>query len=219
MRLRELDGVAEILAGSQLAQDSLWEKELASVTEMDITLFYARAGIQMRGQATDLIERIQSRAIVAAYRGCKEAGLSALIAHTPPVNPFLVDELVTGLSRLSMARRCAVLFALTTGSSPEFVTTLTWDALPQMGELFGVAKEIIEECAKTRHIRLPYVFWEWATPRIAAPIMNLQASAEEAFGCSWPQLVERHARMVKLNRSADSASFLQLADEVRRGRL
>lgn len=220
MRLRDVEGVAQILAGSPLTQDSLWDRELVRLSENDITLFYARAGIQMRRHAIELVERVQSAAIVAAYRGNREAGISAIISHTPPPDPFLVDELISGLAKLPPVRRRACLYALTMGMTPEAVSALTWETLPQqLTNMPALAQEILAECDKTRHIRLPYVFWEWATPRIAAPVLQLQASIEDAFGFSWPELVEKHRRMLMLNRGAESASFLQLAEEVRRGRL
>jgi len=218
MRLRDLEGVAQILLGTHLAQDPIWDRELTRLTEIDITLFYARAGIQDRRLAIELVERVQSAAIVAAFKGHKEAGLSAIIAHTPPSDPFLVDELVSGLAKLPVPRRQTCLFALTAELSLTQASSLTWpEANSKQWPL--LCQEILEVRSKTRHIRLPYVFWEWATPRIAAPVMQLQASVEEAFDCSWPQLVEKHSRMLRINRGADSASFLQLADEVRRGAL
>jgi hypothetical protein len=221
MRLRDVQGVGEILATSSFGTDPLWDKELEGVKEESITLFYARASIAgMRKEAIDLIEAVQSAVIVAAFHGEKAAGVSAIIMHVPPPDPFMVDEFVTRLAKLSQARCRACLYALVTRSAPPAVTALTWNDLPQgRSHLPVLAREILDECARTRHIRLPYVFWEWATNKIAAPLMDLQGTIEVAFCCTWPELVEKHDRMIKVNRSSDSTSFMQLADEVRRGHL
>lgn len=80
-------------------------------------------------------------------------------------------------------------------------------------------REILAGRAKMRHIKLPYVFWEYASGRIAAPLLQSAVSAEEAFSMPWPRIQQRYSTMLWVSREADRASFNKLVEEVASGRL
>lgn len=211
MRLCELPSVQRWLPISSTAADPLWQRELGSVTEMELQLFYTRAKLDGRKQdAIDAIGALQANVILASFKG-EIAPPGPLIMHEPPADPYFVDELVDSLVKLRPARRKACLFALESSSSPSDVVTLQWQQALQMKQLTPLCREILEVTGRTRHMKLPYVFWEWATPKIAAPLLELQWSVEKAFDCTWPELVLRYRSMVQLNRGADAVSLLDLA--------
>src|SRR5437773_161906 len=113
MRLRDVKGVQEIIAISGMTDDPLWGRDIEKISEGHIVLFYARAGlVGKRKEAIAAIERVQAAVIVAAFHGEKAAGVSALVVHSPPGEPYMVDEFVSGLSRLTQVRCRACLYAL-----------------------------------------------------------------------------------------------------------
>jgi len=89
---------------------------------------------------------------------------------------------------------------------------LTWKGAAHLQGLTGLSREILQSAGQTRHLRLPYVFWEWATATIATPLLELTWSAQKAFDCSWPELTGRYKRMIGLNRHAEAASLLELVE-------
>lgn len=212
MRLCELVSVKPWLLNNPTASDRLWQRPALAVSEGEIQLFYARCSLLgLRQDAIDAIDALQAAVIISSFDGELAEVASAIIMHEPPVEPFLVDELVDGLIKLRPARRQACLLALEMNSDPQDVANLTWKAAQGMKQVKPLCLEILTASARTRHLNLPYVFWEWATRQIATPLLELQWSIETAFGCTWPQLVQRHRRMVMLNRGADAASLLDLS--------
>lgn len=212
MRLQDIESVSRALALSPLANDLFWRHDIGAVTEMDIQLFYARAGLMgHRKIALDLIDRTQSALIMASFDGVISQPSAAIILHEFPPEPFLVDELVDGLVKLKPSRRQACLFALESNSTPQAAADLLWSAARRLNQLTPLCLEILAAAGRTRHLHLPYVFWEWATPNIATPLLELQWSVEKAFDCSWPELARRYRTILQLNRGAEAASFLELA--------
>lgn len=216
MRLSDLSGVKRWLSDHPTAQDRLWERDVLKVSEGEIQMFYARAGAAARRQAIEAIDALQAAIIAAKFKGELTELPEAIMLHELPVDPFMVDDLVVGLSKLRPARRQACLYALESKDSPEAIITLAWKDT-RHGQLSSLCSEILASAARTRHFKLEYVFWEWATTEIAAPLLELRWSVESAFACSWEDLAERYRRMIKLNRGADSASFLELANLKRPG--
>jgi hypothetical protein len=214
MRLADLNSVQFWLPQHPTAHDSLWQRQVGDVSETDIQLFYARAGLKrQRRAAIDAIDQLQTALILAAIHGeLGEAGApAALILHELPPEPFLVDELVDGLARMPLARRQACMFALEAHLTPQETADLTWRDAAQLQRLSPLARELLQAASQVRHLKLPYVWWQRATPTIATPLLELTWSAREAFDCSWPELAQRYARMVRVNPSADAASLLRLA--------
>jgi hypothetical protein len=138
----------------------------------------------------------------------------AIFNHKPPASPFMVDEFVSGLARMRPARRQACLFALEKGDSLPNMITLTWKEARASQQLTPLCMEILASAGKARHLKLNYVFWEWATTSIAAPLIDLTWSVENAFDCTWQELRLRYRNMVKVNRAADCASFLDLSNRL-----
>jgi hypothetical protein len=211
--------MSQALGNSPLGEDKLWSRPVDRISETELQLFYARASLAgLRQQAYDLIDQLQAEAIRLAIDADNAADLSVLVLHVPPERRYYVDELVDGLSKLSVSRRGACLFALELGWPLTRVMELQWRDAVKL-ECAGLAREVLTVANASRHIRLPYVFWEWATEQIACPLLDLQLSIEQAFDCTWPALVQRYATIIRIDRRADSASFLTLADEVNRGKL
>lgn len=212
MRLCDLASVKNWLPTHPLAADPIWRREAHAVSEGEITLFYARAGIGKRQDAIEAIDTLQAAVLRSAMDGELDEPPMGIVMHEPPPDPFFADEFVDGLVRLRPARRQATLFALESDRTLEFVSALTWTEAVKLKQLTPLSLEVLEAAGRTRQMKLPYVFWEWATDKIAAPLLEMQWSVEKAFGCTWPQLAYRYRTMIKINRSADSVSLLQLAN-------
>jgi hypothetical protein len=221
VRASELRTFGQWLPTSPLASDRLWNRDLELVSDNEIALFYARAGLQgLKGHAVEAIDKLQTALVLAAIDGTelpKEA--MRLIAHEPPIERFAVDEFIDLLVKLPDARRSAVLYALAMHEAPERVTELTWGEAKRLIQVPPQITEILKARAKVRHIKLPYVFWERASDRVAAPLVQLAVSAEEAFGMPWPRIQQRYSSMLWVSGKADVASFHGLVEEVAAGRL
>jgi hypothetical protein len=211
MRLGELASLQSWLSQHPLARDPIWAREALAVNEMEIQLFYARAGMDgLRTEAIDAIDTLQAAVITAAFKGELAEIPAAIVLHELPEEPFLVDDLVDGLEKLNPSRRTACLFALESHRSAKFVAELTWKDAICLKQLPKTCSEILQKASRTRHMRLPYVFWEWATPTIAAPLLEFSWSVEQAFGCTWPELQARHGRMIRVSSRADASDLLEL---------
>jgi hypothetical protein len=217
MKLGDVLGMSAVVAVDQLASDPLWSRTSANMTPTDIQLFYARAGLQgLRQEAIDTIDRAQAVVVKELFAGSLPRGsFSALVLHEAPARPYMADEFVDGLIKLRKERRGACLYALEHALDPADVTELTWNKL-KLDEQPATCMEIINAARAGRHMRLPYVFWEWSTPNIAGPLMGLQLSIEEAFGCKIAELQTKYKRMILIHRGAEAASFMSLAKQLAR---
>ena len=213
MRICELVTVRRWLPNHFLSSESLWNRPVMAVSEMELNLFYAKVGIGHRQIAVDAIDRLQASVILSLVSGELKESPSAIVLHELPDDPFLVDELIDGLKKMRPARRQACLFALETNKAPNEIMNLTWKMVASSQGLSKLSKEILQSANKTRHFALPYVFWEWATDQIATPLLELEWSAQKAFSYNWPELAARYKRIIILDRHAEAASFLELADQ------
>lgn len=208
------------LATSPLADDRIWRRDVENIGSTELQLFYARAGfVGLKAEAAHAIDRLQSELILAGVRGEVPNAALQLIEHEPPTTRFDADEFIDRLVKLTPTRRAAVLYALATRSTPEQTVELTWLEINQAPQAPELVMDILKAQSKVRHMKLPYVFWEWASTRIAMPLINLQASAEQAFGMTWPAIQQRYASMLWISGRADSASFNSLVEEVAAGKL
>lgn len=134
------------------------------------------------------------------------------------VSRFFVDELIDGLLVLSEPRRRACLYALESRMCLQEVADLTWAGMIRMDlDLTPLMRDIMSD--QVRHIRLPYIFWEYASPTIATPLLKLQDSIEHAFGMAYGELQMGYGSMVIIDRKADADHFLGLITEIREGKL
>lgn len=218
MRLGDVQGMGAIFTVDGLVSDPLWSRTPEKLTPTDIQLFYARAGLKgLRNEAIDCIDRAQAVVLKELVAGNLPRGsFAALVLHEVPLEPYMADEFVEGLIKLASARRGACIYALEHGMAPADVTELTWGKLKIKDEN-KICLEVLNAARIERHLRLPYVFWEWATPTIASPLLGLQLSIEKAFGCPIAQLQERYKRMVLIHRGAEAASFMSLANQIAKG--
>ena len=215
MRLGQLASVKTWLPASPLAADPFWDKQVASVSEIEIQFFYARASVQgLRRESVDAIDALQAAVITSAFNGELSEPPAAVILHEPPTEPFMVDELVDGLVRLKPVRRRAVLWALERREDPQATADLTWKRALQLRQLPGTCQDILALQDRTRHMKVPYVFWEWATEQIAAPLLEFKWTVEQAFHCTWPELTLRYRRMIKVHRGADAAHLMLMAENL-----
>lgn len=218
MRLCDVGGLKAVLAANDgLGSDPVWSRTGSQLTGTDIQLFYARSGLKgKRQEAVDLVDQAQAAVIRALFCGELEKGaFAALVLHEQPPEPFMADEFVDGLIKLQPSRRAACIYLLENRMVGNEVTDLTWMGLDLRGKS-QLSLDVITAAKVTRHIKLPYVFWEWATENIASPLLNLQTTLELAFSCSLPELQARYDRMVMIDRRADSASLLDLARQLGR---
>lgn len=218
MRATQLPQFNNWLSATVLLNDRLWQRELAQISEMEIQLFYARAGLRgARQQATEAIDRLQSILILKAVEGALSQDDLRLIEHEVPDDLYCVDEFVDGLVQMAPVRRAAALFALECQIPADQVVELSWYKANRMKQLTPNAREILLAQGRTRHLRLPYVFWEWKTPVIATCLIGLQEEVELAMGKSWPALQVAFTSMLWISGRADGSSFLQIAEEVLAG--
>ena len=216
MRLCEVPGMGNVLSVSGgLEHDRLWLSESERMSSTSIQLFYARAGLKgQREQAIEMIDQAQAVVIRSLFDGSlPENSFTELVLHEPPPPPYMADEFVGGLIKLRPARRGATIFALETKLDPKAVSEMTWHELDRRG-LSPMSLEVLQAAQGTRHIKLPYVFWEWATESIACPLLGLGPSIEKAFGCTLAELQGRYDRMILIDRRAEGASLLSLTKQV-----
>lgn len=214
MRLADLASVSSWLPNHPLAADRLWQREACAISEGEIQLFYARASLAgLQQEAAGAVDTLQAAVILSTINGELPEAPSAIIMHEPPSEPFFTDELVDGLVKMRPSRRQACLFALEQTTSPATIANMTWKEARTLRQLTPLCQEILQASDRTRHMKLPYVFWEWATTQIATPLLELQWSIEQAFGCTWPVLTGRYRRMIKLSRGADAVSLLELVKQ------
>lgn len=220
MLVSDIPSFQQWLSQSPLADDRLWRRDLAQISELEIQLFYARAHLRgLKKDAVNAIDQLQSELLVGAIEGTVPKEALRLIGHEPPPDRFAVNEFLDLLVKVSAHRRMAILFALATRQDPERVAELSWEHAGKLTQLPELCQEILRVRAKVRHLKLTYVFWEWATPKIAAPLLSLRESAEEAFDMSWPSIQARWIDMLWINGSAEKRSFLGLVEEVSAGKL
>lgn len=222
MRVGELRGFSQWLneGGAPLAQDRLWARDLTQARPMEAQLFLARAQLQgHQALAREALDRMQTALIAGAVEGELSGAELALLAVDVPSDPYLVDEFIDDLAKLRPARRLATLFALETHTEAARVEELTWADAKRLSQLKPLSRDILASCARTRHLRLPYVFWEWSTPELATPVLGLQRDTERAFGRTWPALQFAFDTMIWTSSRADASHLLGLVEEVARGRL
>lgn len=129
------------------------------------------------------------------------------------VSRFFVDELVDGLIKLPEARQRACLFALESRIEPAEVANLTWrNYAAIVGETTPMMAEILS--TQVRHFRLGYIFWDYAMPKVAAPLLQLQGTIEAAFKMPWGQLEEAYRTMVWIDPRADAQHFTSLVQQL-----
>lgn len=217
MRLGDIGELKKTLAKDGVGADSFWDRTAFQLTDTDIQLFYARCGLEgLRQAAIAAVDQAQAVVIRALFCGeLAKGSFAALVLHEPPPEPYMADEFVDGLIKLRPSRRGACVFALEQKLSPDAVMDLLWSQVPALS-LTAQSQEIVKVARLTRHVKLPYVFWEWATPSIACPLIGLRTGIEAAFECGITRLQERYDRMVMLNRRAESTSFLDLARQLGR---
>lgn len=211
MRLAELSGLRTWLPQHPTAADQFWQRNPMQVSDMEIQLFYARAGLNgHHKQAVEAIDALQAAVILSVIEGELPEAPAALILHELPADSFLTDDLVLGLSRMRPARRQACLFALERSMTPQAVSLLTWKGSDEIHQLSPLCCEVLSVANQSRHPRLPYVFWEWVNPIIAAPLLELEESIARAFKMTWPALLNAYGRMVPLSSRADGLDMRQI---------
>lgn len=220
MLVSDIPSFSAWLSSTQFAHDRLWFRHLEQISETEIQLFYARAGLRgLKREAARVIDQLQTDLLLATIESDIPQAALGIITHEPPRDRFTTDEFLDRLVKVNRDRRSAILFALSVRQDPERAMELCWSSVGSLQQLSGLAREILTTRSKTRHVRLPYVFWEWATPKIAAPLLMLREGAEDAFESSWPAIQQCWADMLWINGTAEKSGFLGLVNEVATGRL
>lgn len=221
MFVSELSRFDKWLQASPFSDDRLFQRPLEQISETEIQLFYARAGLAgLRHQALEAIDVLQSELIAAAIEGTVSQAALRMIAHEVPSGPFTMDEFIDRLVKLPAVQRSAVLMALSTKSAPMRIASLEWREAVQMNQLPALAAEILKVRDKLRHFKLPYVFWEQRSKFVASPLLELEKQARRAFdGDSWPSIQVQWDGMIWIDRRSESKSFLGIVDEISRGLL
>lgn len=198
MTLREFAKQRQI--DSPLLEDSFWSLTSDRVGPGDIQMFYARNRSKI-GECASLLDQLQSALIIASFDGTKLVATDALLTHEPVEDPFFMDEFLDLLGRTPHTWQLATVFALETVMEPRDVAELTWRATRSLKPLNAVAGVMMQLTSAQRHPRLPYVFWEWVTPSIAAPLLSYPDTIEERMGMTWPKLARLYGEMVLIDTS------------------
>lgn len=214
----ELQGFAQILSKHRLGTDRIWSRPLNQISDTEIQLFYARSDGQ-RQEAADLIGALQSELLLEAFRGTVDRDSLRIIAHEPPEPRYVVDDFIDQLAKLTRAQRQATLLALTTKTALPDIAAMEWGQIPSTSQIDGIAREILLERSKVRHLRLPYVFWEYVTDRIAAPLIKLDKEVERVFNKPWPTIQLMWNEVIWISPRSEHRGFLNLVEEVRSGKL
>lgn len=213
MFANEVGGFGQWLSTTPLADDRFWQRPLERISEVEIQLFYARA--RLKGclpVAREAIDKLQAALITGALDGSVPSDALAIVSHEVPPERFTVEEFIDCLVMLPQARRSAVIFALATKRSPEDVVCMEWREVPGLNRVNALARDVLRQRAKLRHLRLPYVFWEWVSEVTAAPLLNLQTQAELAFDAAWPVIQYRWDEMIWIDGRADVESFKRVVE-------
>ncbi len=204
-RLQDLGSLPVILSNSLLSRSPLWRREVATLTPLDLSSFVAR----YRGTPAYFDAIAEANVVV-------DAGIEALMSGAinsaefihfrAPKAVTLVSDVVEWLSRVSLIRCKAILFALETELSPRFVMELSWKGLSRL-TLSNLAVEVVR--SMPRHIRLDYVFWDILPNGAVGPLFGLTESAMEcADGLGFEKMLERYKNMVMIDSDADLKHFL-----------
>ena len=117
-----------------------------------------------------------------------------------------VDELTMWLTKTTLVRRRAILFALETGLSVEAIIGLTWKNFSP-STVSEFARRLTE--AMPRHIKLGYVFWEVIPDTgVVAPMFGLRETMQEITGgLTYPELQHLYQSMIWIDRESDCIDF------------
>jgi hypothetical protein len=211
MQLQELGQVRHYLGHSPVFSDPIWERNAFEVKPQDLTLFLARmTGHGLSKEAREALEVLQGEAvktvIMENLNGLALLDFNFAITR----NRFAVDELVVGLGAMPRAHAQATLTALEMRMEPREAVELMWGQVLKLpvGQITPLASEIIKARNSVRHLRLPYVFWNFVSNNIAAPLFELHATAEKAFGRPWATLAADYETILMIDTRAEVDSFL-----------
>lgn len=208
MLLRDVGQVRQHLAQSAVLADPIWDRDADTVTSFEVTMFRARMSAHgLAKEGDEAVDLLQGEAIKELARG--RLHNAPFVRHVLAEPRFMVDELLEGLRKLPKVRRQACLYALEENERPEVVVSLTWKQVLQSTPRRQMTIHLIRERNACRHIRLGYVFWEFATNTIAAPLLGLQGSIEAAFGRRWPELALAYQSMIWVDGQAEGYAFVQ----------
>lgn len=216
MRLVDVEGIRRVLPAGTLGADPLWGRTSDALTSVDIQLFYARAGLNgQRDLSIALMDLAQGIVIMALFDGTLPKGaFAALVLHEAPSQRDLADDFVESLLRLRASCRGACVFLLENRLSPKSVTELVWMGL-DVREKSTLSLDAIGAARMLRHIKLPYVFWEWVTPTSASPLIDLNSSIEKAFSCDLASLQQRYSRLMLVSRPTDATRLRSLVRQMK----
>lgn len=202
----ELGALPVILSDSLLAKTPLWKREVRTVTPTDLFAFVAL----YRGSSKYFDAIAETNCVVGAGIAALDSGAidrADFIRFVPPKAPFLLSDLYRFLRKLSPMRRRATLFALETKMAPRHVVELGWKDL-RKGTMTILAAQIVD--AMPRHIRLPYVFWDYLSNGSAGPLFGLSESILECSdGLGFEALLEMYERMILVDADANFEGFIK----------
>lgn len=189
---------------SYLQDSPLWCRDVDDITSLDLLLFFLTAADEDHAAAVELqIHALQNRALGAIVTG--EVGQVDWICWSPPSLRLTLGEITQMFSVAPFERRRALMFALETGLDLKRVVALNWKQLKSI-KLTPFAQQVID--SQTRHIRLPYVFWEWADANTAMPLLSLDVTAlEVSEGHGWAWFTDRCRDAVLIDTGADAEHF------------
>lgn len=213
MFAHDLPGFDQVIANSALAQDDFWRLELKDMVPVQVDFMYFRA--KQAGyfeEAKRMILLLQQAVMRKDTMAMIDRKDYVVLCHRVPDPIFTVDDLVDGLNLMTEVRQNAVLLALECKLDPEVVINMKWQDELQLPTTACV-KMLLQSQAAYRHVKLPYVFWEWSGGK-ASPLISLKADAEAAFGKSWPAIMGSYQGMLMISPVADASHYKKLLDEL-----
>lgn len=204
--LAQLGQLPTLLSDSLLSSSPLWKREVKTIKPLDLALFIRlHKGTSNYLEAVREVEDLKNYAMQAHIDDLLPETELELLEHDVPREQFTSGDLVEWLEGTSLARRRALLFALEMELDPRFVIEMSWRDLHGMN-LTSLAHELVK--ASVRHIRLPYVFWDYLPNGSAAPLFGLHETAlEVSQGLGMGVMQRLYCNMIAYDGKAEAAAF------------
>lgn len=194
MRFKNIPGILPALANSELSTTKLWQTHIDKISNYQLSIAVARAkfkdeNTQIESELAYAIKQIGD----AVYEGIiKPTKITQYKAAKK--EHITTSALISGLLKLEMTHRKALLFALETNIALSEVVLIERHKFEALVVNSKLAKEVAESCLVS--IKTKLLFWEQAEDKSHIGIVNLEQAVFEAFGCTYELLARKYANII-----------------------
>lgn len=205
MVIGEIGSLPKLLPDSLLSRSWIWRRPVSELTNEELFAFLKIH--QASGRLTEARRNVYSL-LHETYRLMSSGDIrqAPYATFVDQELPFTVMDLCECLEALSPVRRRAALFGLEMSMHPKEVFLLDWQS-PKRLQLTPIAEAIVR--TQPRHFRLNYVFWEWMSEGIAAPLFGFEAELADRTGFDFSTLLGFYRNMRWIDADAEVSSFLE----------